>query len=637
VRGSGLVAAALPAALLAACTPRSEAVYDAEYLLVDHLDTAVAVEKGPQPLSVPHYAIGTDERRVLFQHPPSSYRFPEVPSGPGAVFRAAPMITPQAWDQPTDGVDFEARCQTGDGSWLRLLTLTVSPATDPEDRAWRDREVALDRCSEPQTQIELVTACGLHADCAADWAAWGQPRVVHRQTFAPASERLALLISIDTLRPDRLGLYGAERDTSPELERLARDAVVFETAVASSPWTIPSHATMLTSVDPRVHGANAKAPIADSVPLLAELLRAAGWQTAGFVDTAYLGRKFGFDRGFEHYDDDDPPPGDYRRGAAVTRQRALDWLAAADERPAFVFWHIMDVHGPYWTSAPFSGKYRATVAPPPEAGDPRLEQLRDLAYHDYLRLDRFASFDELVAAYDEGIAAVDAAIGGLLDVLRAAGVYDQALIVVTADHGESFLDHGVWVGHGLFLTDDEIRVPLIVKLPGNRWAGRRVHDLVGLVDLAPSVLDALGVTPPPTFQGKSLLSPAPGESGSLPQSVYGLSGNTGAEFVRTGGFKFITAAPAGSDKILHRHLKSRGGIEVDVEPLAGEQLYNLRRDPRETTSLAAAEDPQTIATLRALIARRDAEDVARSQGVPPPAAQLTAAEEARLKALGYVD
>ncbi|MEE8525263.1 MAG: sulfatase, partial [Thermoanaerobaculia bacterium] len=632
-----ILVVALPAALVAACSPRSAAVYEAEYLFADHLGSVIAVEESRSPLSVPHYAIGYDERRVLFQHAPSRYRFPQVPSGPGARFLAAPAMDPRAWEKPTDGVVYEVRCQGDDGSWQELLALKVSPATDPEDRVWHDREVPLDRCSQPQTQVELSTSCGPQDHCAADWAAWGLPRVVHRQTFAPRSQRLALLISIDTLRPDRLGLYGAARGTSPELERLARDAVVFETAVASSPWTIPSHATMLTSADPRVHGADAKTSIAESVPLLAEILKAAGWQTAGFVDTAYLGRDFGFDRGFEHFDDDKPPKGDYRRGVRVTRQRVLDWLAGADDRPAFVFWHIMDAHGPYWASAPFSGMFRSSLTPP-DAPDPRLAQLRDLAYHDYLKLDRFSSFEDLVAAYDEGIAAVDSALGGLLDVLRDAGLYDQALIVVTSDHGESFLDHGVWVGHGLFLTDDEIRVPLIIKLPGNRHAGRRVREMVGVIDVAPSVLDALGVAPPDSFQGRSLLSPAPGASGSLPESVYGISSNTGAAFLRTQSFKFIGAASAGPDKISEGHLKSRGGLEISLDTVVGEQLYHLRRDPQETTSIADHEDAALLERFRLQLARHAAECAARREGLPPPSApELTAEAEEQLRALGYVD
>ena len=331
------------------------------------------------------------------------------------------------------------------------------------------------------------------------------------------------------------GIYGAARETSPELGRLAEDAIVFETAVASAPWTIPSHATLLTSTYPLIHGADGDTPIAGSVVLVSETLHRAGWQTAGFVDTSYLDASRGFDRGFEHYDDE-PPEGSFRRGAQVVLERFLEWLERADERPAFVFWHIMDVHGPYDAPPPFAGRFRSGLAP--GRGRP-LDKLQRFAYHDYLRLDRFASFEDLVAGYDEGILAVDAVIGELFQNLRRAGLYDDGLIVVTSDHGESFWDHGIWVGHGLFLTDDELRVPLLVKLPGNRHAGTRVADMVGLIDVAPTMLEALGVPPESPFQGRSLFSPAP-------RTVFGFSSNIGAAFVRTRDFKYI--APAGLER-----------------------------------------------------------------------------------------
>ena len=150
----------------------------------------------------------------------------------------------------------------------------------------------------------------------------------------------------------------------------------------------------------------------------------------------------------------------------------------------------MDVHGPYGAPAPYGGNSRSDVT---RLHDGTLGELSKLGYDDYLELDRFRNFEDLVASYDEGIAHVDAEIGRLLDLLRKSGLYDEALVVVTSDHGESLLDHGVWVGHGLFLTDDEIRVPLLVKLPGNLHAGTRVDRMVRLIDVAPTIVGVVGV------------------------------------------------------------------------------------------------------------------------------------------------
>ncbi len=626
-------------ALLHACSPsRRVARYESEYLFADHLDSAIMLREGLRPMRAPPLEIGFDRRRVVTQRPPSAFRFPAVPSGAGAVFLTAPVMDPKVWGKPTDGVGFEVLCRNDGGGWTTLLELNVSPASDPDDRVWHDRQLPLDACSAPVTDVELRTSCGPGDDCEADWPAWGDPRVVREEILEPRPERLALLISVDTLRADRLGLYGAERQTSPQLERLAEDAVVFETAVAPAPWTIPSHATMLTSTDPRVHGADARTPISESATSIAELLHQAGWQTAGFVDAAYLSTEFGFDRGFEHFDDDPPPGGGHRRGSRVTRMRLLDWLAGADDRPAFVFWHLMDVHGPYGAPAPFGGMFRRALEPPASA-DPGLEKLKQLGYHDYLRLDRYRSLADLVAAYDEGIATIDATIDGLLQNLRDAGLYDQALIVLTSDHGESFLDHGVWVGHGLFLTDDEVRVPLIIKLPGNRYGGMRVRELVGLIDVAPSILDALGVTAPASFQGRSLLSPEPASPESLPAAVHGFSSNLGAAFIRTDSFKYIAPARSRPADLLNGALKARTGVALPLDALLGEQLYDLRRDPLETTPLVDSGHSEGLARFRTVLEQYAAQCTARRGEGSPGGASPDLSEEAleRLRALGYMD
>jgi arylsulfatase A-like enzyme len=174
---------------------------------------------------------------------------------------------------------------------------------------------------------------------------------------------------------------------------------------------------MLTSVDPRVHGTIESTKIPDAITTLAEVLVEHGWNTAGFVDTAYLGRKYGFDRGFFLFDDEKPPPGNYRWGAAARKERVIDWMTALDERPSFVFWHIMDVHGPYGARTPHGGRYRAAVVS--SVGDQTLEPLRKLGRHAYLDLERFDSLDDLIASYDEGIRAVDAVLGEFFQFLQS--------------------------------------------------------------------------------------------------------------------------------------------------------------------------------------------------------------------------
>ena len=629
-------------ALVACEAPQPEAVQENEYLLIDQLEGATEVEAARHELSVPSLEVGFDQRRTLLQHPPSVYRFPEVPHPAGARLQVAPVLNPRSWNTKSDGVSFELLCQGADSTWQTLLNLQIDPVANPADRVWHDQDLSLEPCASPTTTLELRTECGQH--CAADWAGWGNPKVTWQSPFEPRPERLVLLVSIDTLRPDRLEPFGGRPGSSPHLQRLAADSVAFETAVASTSWTIPSHATMLTSSDPEVHGANSKTPIPEGLPLISEVLADEGWQTAAFVDSLYVSSKFGFDQGFEHFDDQKAPPGNYRRGAAVNRRRLMNWLnTAADERPTFVFWHLMDVHGPYGAPAPHGGKFRQ-VHETTEEAEQKAESWRQhllrFSYHEYLKLERFFSLEDLSASYDEGIAAVDAELGRLFDALRQAGLYDDALIVVTSDHGESFLDHDIYVGHGLFATDDEIRVPLLMKFPGNEFAGRRVERLVGLIDLAPSILDALNIDIPRAYQGQSLVSPAPGAPGSVPRVVHGLSTNTGARDLRTNEFKYIRAAEDSAEAIFGKRLRAKGELEPPFVQAAAEQLYDLRSDPGEQDSLIERGVTENLELFRLLVEERAEDSRTRREALDQlaeGAPELSPEDLDRLRSLGYVD
>ena len=202
-------------------------MYEAEYLFSDHLESVIAVRARGERLSAPRFEFDYDQRTAIFQRAPSEYHYPEVPSGPGAAFRVAPGLIAKAWNGSSDGVAFEARCRDESGGWLTLLELEI-PTSEPRNRRWHDQDLPLQGCSTPSTEIALSTACGPSGNCDADWAVWGDPHVVHQEVFDPKPAQLAILISIDTLRPDRLSLHGAARETSPELQRLAHDGIVFE-------------------------------------------------------------------------------------------------------------------------------------------------------------------------------------------------------------------------------------------------------------------------------------------------------------------------------------------------------------------------------------------------------------------------
>jgi arylsulfatase A-like enzyme/Flp pilus assembly protein TadD len=302
------------------------------------------------------------------------------------------------------------------------------------------------------------------------------PALVAAATDQPS----VILITLDTVRADRMGFLGSKLGLTPQLDALASQSVVFEHAYSQAPITPVSHATILTGTFPQYHGIrNFGDRLPSSVPFLPEILHARGYHTGAFVGSIILDPKngfaSGFERGFDVYDagfhrqkTGERREASMQRRGEVTLGHVLEWLGQQQGRPFFLWFHLWDAHDPYNPPEPFRSRFPS-------------------------------------APYNGGIAYVDATVGKLLDYLRNQGLYDNALIAVAADHGESLGDHGE-LTHSIFLYDATIHVPLLLKLPGNRFVGQRVNAAASLVDLAPTLLEALGQTPPPAMQGRSLLA-----------------------------------------------------------------------------------------------------------------------------------
>ena len=288
-----------------------------------------------------------------------------------------------------------------------------------------------------------------------------------------------VLISIDTLRADHLSLNGYARATSPNLDALAARGVSFTNAVASSHWTAPSHATLLTGLHPEEHGLVAypsPGRMAPEVATLAEALADAGYETAAFTAAHFVSRRWGLDQGFHLWEED-------RDGAAGRFGRGSAWLAARakSDTPFFLFLHTYEVHEPYDPPAPWDGLF----APAP-AADSALREPLSKRFADGWRPSP-AELGSLVALYDGGIRYTDGELGRFLD-----GLDPETLVIVTSDHGEEFLDHG-GISHGA-LYGELVRVPLVFGHPKLRLASDAVVDQVtGAVDLAPTILDLVGV------------------------------------------------------------------------------------------------------------------------------------------------
>ncbi|HZL99890.1 MAG TPA: sulfatase [Planctomycetota bacterium] len=400
--------------------------------------------------------------------------------------------------------------------------------------------------------------------------------------------RTVVLISIDTLRPERLGAYGNAPDVSPRIDALAREGVVFDQALALSPWTLPSHMTLLTGLDPVAHGVKRAGFVLSSrVTTLAESLRAAGFRTAAFTDGGFVHHEFGFGQGFEVYRDAVNPVG-MVNGFARLLPEALEWMHSTRHEDSFVFLHTFDVHTPYQHGdAEVQAVFRGKPAPPGD-DDYLLRRFGFLYLQRQQRVAEYQRMSELLRDYDAGVHEADRGVGQVLDLLAETGRLENALIIVVSDHGESFGDHGVLVGHGLALTDDELRVPLVIRFPGREGAGRRIGTLVDLCDVAPTVLESMGLPAPPEMQGESLL-------GLLRQRArrrnwsFGMSQNLESCFLVHDGFKYISPPALEPMEAAKRHLApinptgypENGGEAYTwgTEENAVALRYDLERDP----------------------------------------------------------
>lgn len=398
-----------------------------------------------------------------------------------------------------------------------------------------------------------------------------------------AARPSVILITLDTTRADRMGFLGSDRGLTPHLDEIARQSIVFTRAYAHVPLTTPSHATILTGTLPQFnHVVDLGDPIAKDLPYLPDLLHQHGYSTAVFVGGAVLdpqGAAPGFDRGFDHYDASfhEPAPGESRyssieRRADVVVDHATAWLDAHSRRPVFLWVHLYDPHDPYEPPEPYKTRYAANL-------------------------------------YDGEIAYADAAAGRLLDTLRKKGLYESSLIAIVADHGEAFGEHGERE-HGIFVYDETIHVPLLIKLPGQRHAGSRVEQRVGLSDVAPTILAALGMPVPSKMQGTSLLpaiSQTPAERSIYSESQYGrfAYGWATLRSWRSGKYLFVQAP--------------------------GRELYDQTADPGALHNLAS----QSAAVADTLSSQLD-EYYGKTSSAPAAKAELSPQAAENLRALGYL-
>jgi len=452
---------------------------------------------------------------------------------------------------------------------------------------------------------------------------------------APAAAPNVVLVVIDTLRRDHVGAYGYSRDTTPTLDRLAREGVVVEDAISQAPWTAASIGTLFTGLYPSVHGVDGgvrwgvprgaaggtlrfaiqKALRADQMTL-AEMLRRNGYATAGFVSNTYVNSIFGLAQGFEVYHDEH---GDYsgqvggKRRGADTNRLVFEWLASKPREPFFLFVHYNDPHLPYDPPAPYgrdwTAGYRGRLTPQRSgaAAERNGRPASDLTADDVAYL---------TGLYDGEIRYADDQVKALIERVRANRNKRPVLTIVTADHGEEFLDHGS-MSHGYTLYDEQLRVPLIFHAPA-LLPKHRVAGAIGLIDVAPTVLALAGIG--------AALADAQGTDQSRPLR--------GMEQQSTPGWTYSEATYAEAQRALRRS----AGLKLIVRPAErGDLLFDLGADPKEMAPLGA--HPELDAVRQALAERAAANTALLEQlqqGKPAPEVVLDEETEERLRSLGYI-
>lgn len=414
----------------------------------------------------------------------------------------------------------------------------------------------------------------------------------------PPAARNVIIISIDTLRADRLGCYGYERPTSPALDGFADSGLLFENAVAQSPWTLPSHTTMLTGLYPHRNGVVDESKVLlPEVPTLGTILCRAGFMTGAMMNSHWLSRKQGLSQGFltfQGFPEIGPPAGKKITDSAVA------WLDKYGDQRFFLFVHYYDVHSDYTPDAEFRKIFARPYGGYADGSTGQLQQIRDgeLTYTP----DDIGFVSDL---YDAEIRQLDSEIARLLGHLKSTGLDETTLVVFTADHGEEFLEHG-GVLHGRTMYREILHVPLVMRGPGVAEK-KRIKEICMVTDIVPTVLRRLGIESGDSFDGIDLLD---------------------AE-KRSGRFAFAEADWKNTEPDIKSMVRNQRFKLCFNRQTGEQQLFDLDSDPAERNNIAD-KNPELVKELRGRLKRF--RTGTRKAGTIGPRSKE---EIERMKSLGY--
>lgn len=558
-------------------------------------------ETVPENIAAPRYAelvrehtVGGEARRAIVVRGPTRVRFyAEIPEGGRLVFGAGGRGSMRVTVAPEGGEASEVF------------------SGEAGDR-WRDRSIDLARFSGQVVRIEFASDADM---------GWSGPAIavpLPEQALSAAQAPSVIVLLVDTLRANKLRPYNPRtRVQTPMMDEFAAQAAVFEHAQSPENWTKPSVASILTSLTPTTHNTKSEsASLPPSALMLSEIFQDAGFATASFIANGYVSDRFGFNQGWDHYTNYIRE--ERRTAADQVFREAIEWIEAHREERFFAYVHTIDPHVPYdppddilriYDPDPYTGPIspRRTGL---QLEDVKLGRLT-LAPRDVTRL---------MALYDGEITYHDRQLAIFVERLRALGLYDRVIFVVTSDHGEEFNEHGSF-GHGHSVYQELLHVPLMV-----RWHGvidpLRIGPTVSTLDIAPTVLEATGVPIPEVFEGQSLLATARGH-------------------LRPG------PAIAFSDKLDDRRVATAAGYKLVVRGNLTWSFFDLRSDPGEARQIDdPSRYPIALRYLRGAMGQflgaADRGDwlhagTGQSRVLPQAESQIDAEMCRQLRALGYLD
>lgn len=423
-----------------------------------------------------------------------------------------------------------------------------------QDEYWKDCKLSLKQFGGRKILLRFESELPARKESERMSAFWLDP-VIYTPN-SPKTSYNVILVSIDALRADHLGCYGYSLPTSPSIDNIANQGVLFERAFAHTCWTLPSHITMLSSLPPEIHRIDVrKECIPESIEFLSEILRPKGYATAAFVGDGFVNPRYGWVQGFSQYHF-------YGKDTATDFNKALDWIKKNKDRPFFAFLHTLEVHRPYRPPKKYIKHFEKEYHGPLGDGIDKPEDIPK----NYTAAD----IKHVIALYDAGIRSIDDYIQQLVDFLKENQLLSKTILVITADHGESLFEHGLYMKH-ISLNKEVIHVPLIILAPEIR-AGLRSNNLAGIKDIVPTILELLGgnfieerkkIYGRPLIQHKDFLT-------NPNKEIISLNDNRGQKEVSI--------------------LESRYHYIVSL--LTGkEQFYDLKTDPKEEHNLVLKSNP----------------------------------------------